>query len=184
LAAGQDFFITAAMQIPARGKARQPGDPSTAVIAENGFVHADSTFLVAFDPAVPAAEVQAFVSSVVPGCAPNCDFPSIDIKPGDASNCINPRAKGVIPVAVFGSNGLRVRDINRNSLRLGALTPAATSGRAQCSVKDLNGDGQDDLICQFANSATNWRADQASETLIGEASTGLFEASDKVCIQQ
>ena len=48
------------------------------------------------------------------GC-PDASGTEIDVKPSS----INPRAKGVIPVVVFGSFGLDVTDINLSTLAFG-----------------------------------------------------------------
>lgn len=185
LAAGQEFFVTAGLQIPARGTYRQPGDLSKATIEANGFVHADNTMLAVVDPAAPPEVVQTFVANTTPECSPNCNFASIDVKPGDAFNCINPKSKGSIPVALFGSNNLPVSQVDQATLRFGSLVPTSNKGKLRCSVQRVNADDQDDLVCQFGNLASNWHEGQASETLTGATLDGdPIEASDKVCIKQ
>lgn len=183
LSAGQDFFVAVGLQTPARGKAPQP--PSTTGAAANGWVDAANTMRVVFDAAAPATVVQALVANIEPGCSPNCDFPSLDIKPGDAANCINVNNTGNIPVALLGSASFNVGEVSLASLTFGKLSPSVLkSGKPQCSVSDVNADGVGDLVCQFRNQSSNWTAGQAIETMRGQSATGAFEASDKVCLKQ
>jgi hypothetical protein len=82
-----------------------------------------------------------------------CVIPvSIDIKPGDSSNTVNPSSGGVIPVAILGSWELDATKIDSLSLRINdAPVVAGKSGKPLChSDKDVNGDGFFDVVCQVA----------------------------------
>lgn len=70
----------------------------------------------------------------------------IDIKPDDLINPINPNSKGVIPVAIFSTDGFDATSVDPDTLRFGR-------GEAQIAHKqkhiDVNGDGHKDLLVRF-----------------------------------
>lgn len=68
---------------------------------------------------------------------------AMDVKPGQ----INARAQGETPVAVYGSAGLPVSDIDRSTLTLEGQAPE------KIQVSDLNGDGLPDLMLHFGTQA-------------------------------
>jgi hypothetical protein len=71
---------------------------------------------------------------------------SIDIKPGDYPNTINLGSKGVVPVAIFGSEALRADQIDPLSVTLaGATVKLRGKGTPMTSISDINEDGHDDL---------------------------------------
>ena len=43
---------------------------------------------------------------------------AVDIKPGNARNCVNPRAAGVVPVAVLSENGFDARTLDAGTVAL------------------------------------------------------------------
>ncbi len=71
----------------------------------------------------------------------------IDIKPGSYPNSINMKSKGVIPVALLGSDWLDVYDVRKTTLRFGPGPSAPAPERV--AFEDVNGDGFMDLICHF-----------------------------------
>lgn len=183
LAAGQDFTVAVALQTPARGRKAQPLSGGTDAPGD-GFLDAANTLRVKFSADAPPELVQQLVADIAPSCEPDCDFPAIDIKPGDDANCIKIDSTGAIPVALLGTASFAVSDVVIGSLKLGKLSPAVLkNGKFQCGQSDVNLDGVADLVCHFRNSPANWTADQAIETLRGQAASGAFEASDKVCLQ-
>ena len=88
----------------------------------------------------------------------------LDIKPGSDSNPLNPKSKGVLPVAILGSPTFDVMTIDPDTLRLsregveGEVAPIRASyGDVSTSVEtamagclDLEGDGYMDLKLKFA----------------------------------
>ena len=79
----------------------------------------------------------------------------IDIKPGSDPNCFNVNSQGVIPVAIFGSNHFDVKKIDQRTLKFGGLEVRMRGKRGpQCSIKDVDGDGKYDLVCEFEDDAT------------------------------
>ena len=68
---------------------------------------------------------------------------AVDIKPGSATNPFNLKAKGVLPVAILGSQDLEVGQIDPASLQLAGISPI------RCKVSDVQGDGTPDLVLHF-----------------------------------
>jgi FtsP/CotA-like multicopper oxidase with cupredoxin domain len=92
----------------------------------------------------------------------------IDIKPGSDKNPINPNSHGVIPVAVLQTDEF---DPAREDVRyrFGAPDVVGDGGGARPAhdgyVKDVNGDGQDDLILHFPTDETGFDGDESEGRL-------------------
>ena len=72
----------------------------------------------------------------------------IDVLPGSEENPVNPSRKGVIPVAILGSDAFDVETIDLETLRFGpaGASPAhATGGH----FEDVNEDGVIDLVSHY-----------------------------------
>ena len=84
-----------------------------------------------------------------PGAA-GVSIPIVDIKPGDGPNCVNPKSPGLVPVAILGG-AVNVKTIVQSSLEIDDDANATTAGvkAAMTAIKDVNGDGVNDLIMQF-----------------------------------
>jgi hypothetical protein len=110
---------------------------------------------------------------------------SVDIKPGSATNCFNQNDRGVIPVAVLGSEDFDVTQINVDSLRLEGLAVkmAGKSNKYLAHIEDVNADGYPDLVLQFQDS-DNWvYSGSGTATLTGQLSDGTpIQGSDSICI--
>jgi hypothetical protein len=98
-----------------------------------------------------------------PEYAPKIDV-AIDIKPGSDAGSINPASRGVIPVAILGSESFDVADIDLTTLAFGpdGATPAHRRGG---HPEDVNGDGAMDLVSHF------WVRD-----------TGITSETDPPCV--
>ena len=71
----------------------------------------------------------------------------VDIRPGNARNPINPKSKGVLPVAILGSKDFDVTEIDVSSLLLeGTVAPLRWNLRKGT-------DGYRDLALKFSNQA-------------------------------
>ena len=79
----------------------------------------------------------------------------IDIKPGSDLNCINTKNKGLTPVAILGSVDFDVTTIDQTTLEIDDDDDSSTAGVSptRTSIKDVNGDGFDDLNLKFATTA-------------------------------
>lgn len=78
----------------------------------------------------------------------------IDIKPGSDPNCINPKNKGSVPVSILGSVDFDVTTIDTSTLEIDDdETPGGGITPTKISIKDVNGDGFDDLNLKFASTA-------------------------------
>lgn len=89
------------------------------------------------------------------------DTLEIDVKPGSDENPINPRSRGVVPVAVLytefedGDENEVVFDPTERAIRyrFGAPDVVADGDGARPAheghVRDVNGDGHDDLVLHF-----------------------------------
>jgi hypothetical protein len=118
----------------------------------------------------------------VPGClVGNADEDEvrIDIKPDDSSNNVNPYSRGVIPVAILGSETFDVTDVDAATLAFGpgGAPIAHPSGHLQ----DLNHDGVIDLVLHFRIQDTGIACADGAATLTGETTEGLpFQGTDSI----
>jgi len=80
---------------------------------------------------------------------------SIDIKPGSDPNCINTKNLGFVPLAILGSADFDVTTIDQTTLEIDDDDDSSTAGVSPTliSIKDVNGDGFDDLNLKFATTA-------------------------------
>jgi len=108
----------------------------------------------------------------------------IDIKPGSDTNCVNINGRGVIPVAVLGSESLDVGMIDQSSLSFGGLAVRVRGNRGPlCGLEDTNQDGWYDLVCHFEDDAYNWSPGSGEATLEGELWDGTrIEGADTICV--
>ena len=105
----------------------------------------------------------------------------MDIKPGSDTNPIQPKSRGLIPVALFGSASLDVQDIDWATVRFGP--GRAAPWRIPGSAKGGDGDGQVDTVVHFRTQETGLGCGDESARLTGETVNGRpFEASDVVRI--
>jgi len=74
----------------------------------------------------------------------------IDIKPNTYPNSLNLRAKGNVPVAIFGTESFDVKNIDPATLKLaGAPVNFKKNGRPHVEFTDLDGDGHQDMVAHF-----------------------------------
>jgi hypothetical protein len=104
---------------------------------------------------------------------------SIDIKPGEFPNSINPRSQGVIPVAILTTDTFDATTVNASTVRFGKNGTEAPP--VQSAVEDVNGDGLSDLILHFNTQATGIQCGDTSASLTGMTFSGqAIQGSDSI----
>lgn len=106
---------------------------------------------------------------------------AVDLKPGNALNCVNPGSHGKVPVALLGSSDFDVLDVDASSLSFGGAAPQ------NCNVEDVAPfDGFPDLGCKYNTQDVAWPApgsDCGEVVLTGEETDGtVIEGSDVACL--
>ncbi len=106
-------------------------------------------------------------------------LPVIDIKPGDALNSINPKSKGVIPVAILTTRSFDAGDVVRSSVFFGAGGTEAAA--VSWSLEDVDGDGDADMLFHFKTPAAGIVCGETSARLEGETRAGkAFAGTDSI----
>jgi choice-of-anchor B domain-containing protein len=94
---------------------------------------------------------------------------AIDLKPGNASNTLNPSARGVVAVAVLGSEDFDVAAVDPASLAFG---PGGTEPRGRTRERDVDGDGFPDLYAHYPLAEAGLEAGVAEACLRWETRDG------------
>ncbi len=103
-------------------------------------------------------------------------------------NSVNLCSMGVIPVAILGSATFDVSTITDAEiavLRLGDANVkmvGKAADRSLCSIKDVNDDGFDDLVCKFLTVELVETDATVELTVFGENGGVAFEGTDSVNI--
>jgi len=101
-----------------------------------------------------------------------------DIKPASDPNSINPFRKGVIPVAILGSDTFDVGEVYVDTLAFGpgGASPTHRDGH----FEDVNGDGLMDLVTHYRTQETGLLCGDTEATLRVETFDGLIAGCDFV----
>jgi sugar lactone lactonase YvrE len=73
---------------------------------------------------------------------------AVDLKPGSDANSVNPKSKGMVQVAVLGSDEFDATRVAPATVRFGVTGTEAAPVRS--SVQDVNGDGKLDMVFDFS----------------------------------
>src|SRR5512134_1041447 len=120
----------------------------------------NTRFLLASDVAALGFPTTLVVQNTVPV--------SIDIKPGQAVNAINPTSKGNTPVAILSSADFdALSQVDRTSLTFGRTGDERSLASCGGVASDVNGDGRGDLVCQFTTRKTGFRLGDTEGILRG-----------------
>jgi hypothetical protein len=137
------------------GNTRLVGNPSSPICTSGGFGQCENLC----DLGLPCV-VENRSSLTV----------TIDIKPGEFPNSINPKDKGVIPVAILTTHSFDATTVDSTTVLFGAT---GTEGApVQAALADVDGDGDIDLILHFKTQATGITCGDTSASLAGETFSG------------
>jgi arylsulfatase A-like enzyme len=104
----------------------------------------------------------------------------IDIKPGSDRNPINPFSRGVIPVAIIGSDTFDVADVDVTTLALGP-DGAAAAHPPGGHLQDVNDDGFTDLLSHYRTQQTGIASGDTQACVTGETFDGTpIEGCDSI----
>jgi streptogramin lyase len=104
---------------------------------------------------------------------------SIDIRPGSFPNSINPRSKGVIPVAILTTTTFDATTVDPLSVKFGPNGAMEAHGRGH--LEDADGDGDLDLVLHFPTQDTGIMCGAISASITGETFGGqAISGSDSI----
>lgn len=109
----------------------------------------------------------------IEGVSPAVKQISIEVIPGSGERApLNPKSKGNIPVAVLSGNGFNAMELNPATLTFGAT--GSESSLSKCNpAKDVNSDGQLDLVCHFENQLAGFKVGDLEGVLRGTTRAGM-----------
>jgi hypothetical protein len=98
---------------------------------------------------------------------------TIDIKPGNPGNTLNPDADGIITIAILSTSDFDAfATIDQGSLTFGRTGDEASLVSCVPQAIDVNRDGAADLVCVFDTTATGLTRGDATGTLRGRTTDG------------
>ena len=104
--------------------------------------------------AIPILATIMVVAAITPVFAPSIEV-EIDVKPGSDPNSVNANTRGVLPVAILGSDDFDATQIDQDTISayttsVDADFDAWFATPLRCSIEDVSDDGILDLNCKFS----------------------------------
>ena len=110
---------------------------------------------------------------IISGVTPPVQQINIDIKPGNDDHApVNPKSRGVVPVALLGSAEFDALAIDPDSLTFGATGNESSLRRCHMQGEDVNGDGRPDVVCQFENQDARFTPGDLEGIVRGKTAAG------------
>jgi hypothetical protein len=95
---------------------------------------------------------------------------SVDIKPGELLNTVNPKSRGTIAVAILTTPGFDATRVDPLSVAFGPAGATEAHGRGHS--EDVDGDGDLDLLLHFRTQHTGIACGNTEATLAGQTFDG------------
>ncbi len=110
----------------------------------------------------------------------------IDVKPGSTTNSINLGSHGLVPVAILSDTSFDATQVDADTVELAGSSVAVRGkgDKLMASIKDVNGDGLDDLLIHVSTVNLDPSSLQSGvATLIGTTEDGKsIEGEDSITI--
>jgi hypothetical protein len=162
--------------------ATQPGSFILATLAFTARAKGTSALTFVFDHVNDVKGVEAQMLMVearngsVTAALPTLTV-RIDIKPGSFPNSINPRAKGVVPVAILTTAKAKGEPLDFDATTVDPLSvkfgpQGATEVHRRGHVEDVDRDGDRDLLLHFDTQAAGIPCGATSASLTGKTVNG------------
>lgn len=122
---------------------------------------------------------EAIIAIVEAATEPTFIAVTIDIHPGSFPNPINPRSRGVIPVAILTTETFDATTVDPLSVRFGPH--GAVEAHRRGHIEDADGDGDLDMVLHFNTQETGIQCGDTSASLTGQTFGGqAIQGSDSI----
>jgi hypothetical protein len=150
----------------------EPGKGHFPLLANSSAINAGNNELCLSDPRLSSDQLGNRRDGI-------CDIGSIefqsgirvviDIRPRDDSNSINLKSNGIISVAILSTENFDASSVNPSTVKFG---PNEASVRGRAHLRDVDSDGDLDLVLAFATGKTGVSCDDTSMFLSGKTFQG------------
>jgi MYXO-CTERM domain-containing protein len=134
-----------------------------------------------FDSLVWTSDVTEFFHGFHLGVADVIPEPSslalVDIKPGSDSNSVSLKSKGLLLVAILGTDDFDVDDVDISTLLFGDPNGGPPVSPVRSAVEEVSGDAFDDLILKFSTAELVANEALGLDTMEGLLTGALFDGT-------